>query len=288
MNRASAGAAALAAVRLSPEHRGQRHLGNRLLPRAFVFQQADYDAWLAAFTEAIRLKFKPAVAYCARGIVYARKGDGDKALADFTESIRLDPKYVPAYCHRGDAYSDKRDYRKAIADFTQALQLNPRNGKAYFGRAHAYMANHDLDRAIVDFLALIVLSWKFAQAHRHRGDAFVAKADWHRAIADFNDAIRLTVANLCRPTAAGASHSKPKATLSFSSPMQSAGMAFLSVPISVAAVAMVPRDRMNYATGLFNLARNIGGSSGIATDNDAARAAVADASAGVDGASDTL
>jgi DHA2 family multidrug resistance protein len=47
--------------------------------------------------------------------------------------------------------------------------------------------------------------------------------------------------------------------------VQSAGMAFLFVPISVAAVAMVPRDRMNYATGLFNLARNIGGSSGIAT-----------------------
>ena len=47
--------------------------------------------------------------------------------------------------------------------------------------------------------------------------------------------------------------------------VQSAGMAFLFVPISVAAVRMVPRDRMNYATGLFNLARNIGGSSGIAT-----------------------
>jgi DHA2 family multidrug resistance protein len=46
--------------------------------------------------------------------------------------------------------------------------------------------------------------------------------------------------------------------------VQSAGMAFLFVPISAAAVAMVPRDRMNYATGLFNLARNIGGSSGIA------------------------
>ncbi|MGA2037743.1 MAG: DHA2 family efflux MFS transporter permease subunit [Bryobacteraceae bacterium] len=47
--------------------------------------------------------------------------------------------------------------------------------------------------------------------------------------------------------------------------VQSAGMAFLFVPISVATVATVSRDRMNYATGLFNLARNIGGSSGIAT-----------------------
>jgi DHA2 family multidrug resistance protein len=47
--------------------------------------------------------------------------------------------------------------------------------------------------------------------------------------------------------------------------VQSTGLAFLFVPISAAAFAFVPRERTNYATGLFNLARNIGGSSGIAT-----------------------
>jgi MFS transporter, DHA2 family, multidrug resistance protein len=47
--------------------------------------------------------------------------------------------------------------------------------------------------------------------------------------------------------------------------IQSAGMAFLFVPISTAAFASIPKERTNYATGLFNLARNIGGSSGIAT-----------------------
>src|SRR5207237_2009054 len=46
--------------------------------------------------------------------------------------------------------------------------------------------------------------------------------------------------------------------------VQSAGLAFLFVPISTAAFSDVPRERTNYAAGLFNLARNIGGSSGIA------------------------
>jgi len=46
--------------------------------------------------------------------------------------------------------------------------------------------------------------------------------------------------------------------------IQSAGLAFLFVPISVAAFRFIPKERTNYATGLFNLARNIGGSSGIA------------------------
>jgi DHA2 family multidrug resistance protein len=46
---------------------------------------------------------------------------------------------------------------------------------------------------------------------------------------------------------------------------QSFGLAFLFVPISATAFAFIPRERTSYATGLFNLARNIGGSSGIAT-----------------------
>jgi MFS transporter, DHA2 family, multidrug resistance protein len=46
--------------------------------------------------------------------------------------------------------------------------------------------------------------------------------------------------------------------------VQSLGMAFLFVPISVVAFANIPKEQTNYATGLFNLARNIGGSTGIA------------------------
>jgi MFS transporter, DHA2 family, multidrug resistance protein len=44
---------------------------------------------------------------------------------------------------------------------------------------------------------------------------------------------------------------------------QAAGMAFLFVPINTAAYAYLPRDKNNAASGLMNLARNIGGSVGI-------------------------
>jgi DHA2 family multidrug resistance protein len=45
--------------------------------------------------------------------------------------------------------------------------------------------------------------------------------------------------------------------------LQSAGMAFLFVPINTAAYAFLPREKNNAASGLMNLARNIGGSVGI-------------------------
>jgi DHA2 family multidrug resistance protein len=45
---------------------------------------------------------------------------------------------------------------------------------------------------------------------------------------------------------------------------QSAGMAFLFVPINVMAFYFIPKEKFNNATGIINLARNIGGSVGIA------------------------
>lgn len=45
---------------------------------------------------------------------------------------------------------------------------------------------------------------------------------------------------------------------------QSAGLAFLFVPTNVMAFYFIPKEKINNATGLINLARNIGGSFGIA------------------------
>ncbi len=46
--------------------------------------------------------------------------------------------------------------------------------------------------------------------------------------------------------------------------VQSAGLAFLFVPINAMAFYYMARERLSYGTGLMNLARNIGGSTGIA------------------------
>ena len=46
--------------------------------------------------------------------------------------------------------------------------------------------------------------------------------------------------------------------------VQSAGLAFLFVPLNTIAFSYIPKETVNRATGLINLARNIGGSCGIA------------------------
>jgi MFS transporter, DHA2 family, multidrug resistance protein len=52
-------------------------------------------------------------------------------------------------------------------------------------------------------------------------------------------------------------------TAVFARCLQAVGLAFLFVPINTAAYAYLPREKNNAASGLMNLARNIGGSVGI-------------------------
>ncbi len=52
-------------------------------------------------------------------------------------------------------------------------------------------------------------------------------------------------------------------TLALARVYQAAGLAFLFIPINTAAYAYLPREKNNAASGLINLARNIGGSVGI-------------------------
>lgn len=52
-------------------------------------------------------------------------------------------------------------------------------------------------------------------------------------------------------------------TLVWARIFQSSGLAFLFIPINTAAYAYLPREKNNAASGLINLARNVGGSVGI-------------------------
>src|SRR5215813_1639235 len=151
----------------------------------------DYDKAIAAFSDAMRLDPKSALAFTNRGVAYERKGDMDRAIADFSEAIRLDPNYALASSDRGIAYARKGDNDRAIADFNEAIRLDPKNVLAFTNRGIAYGKKGDTDRAIADYNEAIRLDPKNALAFANRGTAYGKKGDNDRAIADFNEAIRL-------------------------------------------------------------------------------------------------
>jgi tetratricopeptide (TPR) repeat protein len=187
----------LAAAKAEEERRKQAEVQARARYSTLMSQghtdinNGDYDRAIAAFSDAMRLDPKSALAFTNRGVVYERKGDMDRAIADFSEAIRLDPNYALASSNRGIAYARKGDNDRAIADFNEGIRLDPKNVLAFTNRGIAYGKKGDNDRAIADYNEAIRLDPKNALAFANRGIAYGKKGDNDRAIADFNEAIRL-------------------------------------------------------------------------------------------------
>jgi len=102
--------------------------------------------WAAVLIAALLLPNVAASADAAKdayekGKARLDKKDYDGAITAFTEAIRLDPKFALAYCNRGDAYGDKLDFNRAITDFNKAIRLDPKLAMAYCGRGIAYRDN---------------------------------------------------------------------------------------------------------------------------------------------------
>ena len=74
-----------------------------------------FEAAIADFTEAIRLKPDFALAYCNRGLTNVQLGRYDDALADYSVAIGEDPNLTYCYFNRGNLYLTLGDYEKPSA-----------------------------------------------------------------------------------------------------------------------------------------------------------------------------
>jgi tetratricopeptide (TPR) repeat protein len=134
----------LAALRAEEERRKQAEAEVRARYSTLMSQghtdinNGDYNGAIAAFSDAMRLDPKNALAFTNRGVAYERKGDMDRAIADYSEAIRLNPNYALASSNRGIAYARKGDNDRAIADFNEAIRLDPKNVLAFANRGIAY------------------------------------------------------------------------------------------------------------------------------------------------------
>lgn len=111
-----------------------------------------YDAAIADYNEAIRLRPDYAEAYNDRGHAYHWKGgNGDRAIADFTRAIELRPDYPTAYNNRGVVYMAGGHAARAIPEFDRALELHPNLRNAYVNRANARLRLLQVHAAVDDF-----------------------------------------------------------------------------------------------------------------------------------------
>ena len=150
-----------------------------------------YDAAIADYDTAIRLKPDYAFAYNNRGNAKYELKQYFAAIADFDTAIRLNPDYADAYHNRGLAKAHMKQYFAAIADFDTAIRLNPDYAHTYFNRGLAKQSLKQYAAAIVDYDTGIRLDPDDAKAYYSRGNAKDNLKQYFAAISDYDTAIRL-------------------------------------------------------------------------------------------------
>lgn len=86
------------------------------------------------------------------GVRYLSEGNYEEAIIAFTAAIEIDPKQALAYVGRGDAYmasgETEENLTAAQADYEKAIELDERNVDAYVGLANLYIRRGEYDKAL--------------------------------------------------------------------------------------------------------------------------------------------
>ena len=89
--------------------------------------------------------------YFKEGRAYGKKGQYDAAIASYKEAIRLKPDYAKAHYNLGNAYDDKGLYDDAIAAYKEAIRLKPDYARAHKNLGNAYMKKGDRKPALAEY-----------------------------------------------------------------------------------------------------------------------------------------
>ncbi|PHM08916.1 tetratricopeptide repeat protein [Nostoc sp. 'Peltigera malacea cyanobiont' DB3992] len=134
-------------------------------------KKGDLQGAIAAYTEAIRLNPKYALAYSNRGVARVLLQDHKGAIEDCNQALRINPNDADTYSNRGVTRAQLRDYKGAIKDYNQVLQMAPNDGPAYYNRGNARGELGDHKGAIEDYNQALRLNPNNPLAYNNRGIA---------------------------------------------------------------------------------------------------------------------
>jgi tetratricopeptide (TPR) repeat protein len=149
------------------------------------------------FTKSIELDKTNHLTWASRGDVYRYLKNYDAAIADYTEALRLKPDYLDAYVYRADAYAAQNKSALALADYEKviATPVNDTNNfqinNAFLGRGKFHLDAGRTDAAIADFDKIIAGNPDYVMAFFYRGQAHAKKKNKPLAIADFRKALEI-------------------------------------------------------------------------------------------------
>ena len=118
-------------------------------------KQQNWDAAIADFNEALKLKADDNVVRRFRAAAYMSKQDWPKALEDYDAVLKAKRTDTEALERRSFVEMQLKQYDKSIADYTEAIKQQPKNVDALLGRSYVYEQQHKLDQGLADCEAVL-------------------------------------------------------------------------------------------------------------------------------------
>ena len=174
------------AIRLKPDYAfAYNNRGNA------KYELKQYFAAISDYDMAIHLEPDDAGTYYSRGVVKHNLKHYAAAIVDYDTAIHFKPDHAHAYNNRGLAKAKLKEYFAAIADYDTAIRLNPDDAFAYNNRGNAKYELKQYFAAISDYDMAIHLEPDDADAYYNRGNAKQSLKQYAAAIVDYTQAIRL-------------------------------------------------------------------------------------------------
>jgi tetratricopeptide (TPR) repeat protein len=114
-------------------------------------QEAKYNAAIAAFQDAIKLKPKHYKAHYRMGVLYERLDQPEQADQAFRTAIENKPSYSPAFVSLGNLYIDYGHANVAMAVLQLGTQVNDKDARMWNGLGRALLSLNKPDEAVESF-----------------------------------------------------------------------------------------------------------------------------------------
>ena len=153
--------------------------------------KGDPEAAIESYKEAVKIKPDYAEAYNNMGNVLQKKGDSKAAIESYKEALKIKPDYADAHNNMGNTLKDKGDLEAAINNYKQALKIKPDYAEAFYNMGSALQSKGDLETAIECFQKAVKIKPSYAEAHSDLGTALLVTNQIESALVSFDKAISL-------------------------------------------------------------------------------------------------
>jgi tetratricopeptide (TPR) repeat protein len=150
-----------------------------------------YEAAIASYDAALRLKPEHADAWNNRGNACHALGQHERALESYDKAIALNPAKASFHNNRGLALKEQGNNPLAIACFEQAIALQNDYGLAYFNLGLSLFALGRYEEAAASHAEAIRLMPGHAPSHWGHADALRARGHYEASLAAYHAALAI-------------------------------------------------------------------------------------------------